>query len=54
MNKYSTSSYTDDNTLYRTVSIIDGVIKSLEYYSIRFFEWFSDDDMKTTISKCHL
>ena len=48
------SSYADDNTLYRTADTIDEIIKLLERDSTMLFKWFSDNQMKANISKCHL
>ena len=48
------SSYADDNTPYRTADTIDEVIKLLERDSTMLFKWFSDNQMKANISKCHL
>ena len=48
------SSYADDNTLYRTAGTIEGVIKLLKRDSTMLFKWFSDNQMKANISKCHL
>ena len=48
------SSYADDNTPYRTAETIDEVIKLLEHDSTFLFKWFSDNQMKANINKCHL
>ena len=48
------SSYAVDNTPYRTVDTIEEVIKLLERDSTMLFKWFSDNQMKANISKCHL
>ena len=47
-------SYADDNTPYRTAGTIDEVIKLLECGSLILFRWFSDNQIKVNISKCHL
>ena len=39
---------------YRTKATIEEVIKLLEQGSTMFFKWFSDNQMKANISKCHL
>ena len=39
----------EQQTLY-----IDEVIQSLEHDSMMLFQWFSDNQMKANISKCHL
>ena len=54
MNESDFSSYADDNTPYRTAITIDEVIQSLEHDSMMLFQWFSDNQMKANISKCHL
>ena len=47
------SSYTDDNTPYRTADSIEEVIKLLERDSTMLVKWFTDNQMKANISKCH-
>ena len=54
MNETDFASYADDNTPYRTANTIDEVIQSLEHDSMMLFQWFSDNQMKANISKCHL
>ena len=54
MNETDFASYTDDNTPFRTAYTIDEVIQSLEPDSIMLLQWFSDNQMKVNISKCHL
>ena len=54
MNETDFASYADDNTPYKTVNTTDEVIKSLEHYSMMLLKWFSDNQMKAKISKCHL
>ena len=48
------SSDADDNTPYRTADTIEEVIKLLERDSTMLFKWFSDNQMRANISKCHL
>ena len=48
------SSYADGKTPYRTAVTIEEVIKLLERDSMMLFKWFSDNQMKANISKCHL
>ena len=48
------SSHTDGNTPYRTTDTIDEVIKLLRHDFTMLFKWFSDNQMKTNTSKCHL
>ena len=40
--------------LYRTGSIIDEVIQSLGLGPMVLFRWFNYNQMKISISKCHL
>ena len=47
------SNYTDDNTPYRTADTIEEVIKLLERESTMLVKWFTDNQMKANISKCH-
>ena len=54
MNETDFASYADDNTPYRTANTIDEIIQSLEHVSVMLFQWFSDNQMKANISKCHL
>ena len=54
MKETNFSSYADDNTPYRTADTIEDVIKLLESDSTILFKWFSDNQMKANISKCHL
>ena len=54
MKEKDVSSYADDNTPYRTAGTIEGVIKLLKRDSTMLFKWFSDNQMKANISKCHL
>ena len=48
------SSYADDNTPYRTADTIEEELKLLERDSTMLFKWFSDNQVKANISKCHL
>ena len=54
MNETDFVSYGDDNTPFRTANTIYEVIQSLEQDSMMLFQWFSDNQMKANISKCHL
>ena len=54
MNENNFVSYADDDTSHRTANTIDEVIQSIEHDSMMLFQWFSDNQMKTNISKCHL
>ena len=54
MNETDFASYADDNMPYRTANTIDEVIHSLEHDSMMFSQWFSDNQVKANISKCHL
>ena len=53
MNETDFASYADDNAPYRTANTIDEVTQSLERDSM-LFQWFSNNQMKANISKCHL
>ena len=48
------SSYADENTPYRAADTIDEIIELLELVSTMLFKWFSNNQMKANISKCHL
>ena len=48
------ASYTDDNTLYKEHDSIDQVISRLEETTESLFKWFSDNQMKANLDKCHL
>ena len=54
MNETNFASCADDNTPYSTANTLDEVIQSLEHDSMMLFQWFSDNQMKANISKCHL
>ena len=54
MNETDFGSHADDKTPYRTQNTINKVIQSLEHDSVMLFQWFSDNQMKANISKCHL
>ena len=53
MNKTDFASYADNNRSYRTANTRDEVIQSLKHDSM-LFQWFSDNQMKCNINKCHL
>ena len=53
MKETSFASYADDITPNITAKNFDEVIKSLEKDSIKLFQWFSDNQMKTNHDKCH-
>ena len=46
-------SHADDNTPYRTTNTIDEVIQPVEHGSMMLFQWFSDNQMKANVNKCH-
>ena len=48
------SSYADDYTIYDSGNSIDDVISSLKELSEKFFQWFSDNQMKENVNKWHL
>ena len=47
------ASYAGDNTPYVVKNNIGSVIKSLENTSVELFEWFSDNQRKANLDKCH-
>ena len=47
------ASWTDDNTPYCTNNIRDDVKVTLKATSIKVFQWFYNNGMKTNIDKCH-
>ena len=53
MKKIDFSRYANDNTPYRTADTIEEVIKLLERESTMLVKWFTDNQMKANISKCH-
>ena len=54
LNKTDFSDYADDNALFVTYDSADGIIKSLENYSLKLFKRFADKQMKINKEKCHL
>ena len=54
MNETDFASYPDNNTPDRIANSIHDVSQSLEHDSMIFFQWFSDNQIKANISKCHL
>ena len=54
MEETSFASYVDDNMPYVTSENLDSIIKSLEEDSIKLFQWFSDNQMRTNHDKSHL
>ena len=54
MNETNFASYADDNTPYKTANTIDEVLQSLEHDSTMLIQWFSYNQIKANISKCHL
>ena len=48
------ANYADDNTPYTSSNDVNGLIKSLEEASKKFFKWFNDNLMKSNPEKCHL
>ena len=52
MNETDIASCADDNTPYTTANTRDEVMQSLKYGSM-MFQWFSDKQLKASISKCH-
>ena len=54
LNKIDIANYADDNTPYTSSNDVNGLIKSLEEASKKFFKWFNDNLMKSNPDKCHL
>ena len=54
MNKTDFARYGDDNVPCKTANITDEVIQALELDSMMLFKWFSDNQIKANIGKCHL
>ena len=48
------ASYADDNTPYIFSSELDVVLKKLKIYTIKIFEWFHDNRLKSNAGKCNL
>ena len=49
-----TASYADDNTPYTFSSALDVALKKLRSYTIRIFEWFHNNWLKSNAGKCNL
>ena len=54
MNETEFASYADDNTPYTSGQNTEDVIRTLESDSVRLFKWFSNNQMKANMGKCHL
>ena len=54
INNAEIANYVDDNMPYRTANTINEVTQSLEHDAMMLFKSFSDNQVKTDISKCHL
>ena len=48
------ANYGGDNTTYKEHENIDDLIKSVQDAVAKLFIWFSDNQMKGNIDKCHL
>ena len=48
------ASYADDNTPLVSGDRLDNVLDSLEKPSSKLFDWFSNNQMKANLDKCHL
>ena len=46
--------YQDDNTPFVSGHRLEDVLDSLENASLKLFGWFSNNEMKTNLDKCHL
>ena len=54
VNKINFASYADDNTPFVSRDKLDDVLDSLENAALKFFDWFSINQMKANPDKCHL
>ena len=54
VNEIDFASYADDNTPFVSGDRLDDVLVSLENASLKLFDWFSNNQMKTNRDKCHL
>ena len=48
------ASYVDDNTPYTLSSELDVALKTLRCYTVKFFEWFHNNQLKSNAGKCNL
>ena len=48
------ASYADDNTPYTFSSELDVALKKLRSYTIKIFEWFHNNRLKSSAGKCNL
>ena len=48
------ASYADDNTPYTFSSELDVALKKLRSYTIKIFEWFHNNRLKSNAGKCNL
>ena len=48
------ANYAHDNTIYRLGRNVDNVINDLQLSAKKLFHWFSNNQMKGNIDKCHL
>ena len=48
------ASYADDNTSYTFSSEFDVALKKLRSYTIKIFEWFHNNRLKSNAGKCNL
>ena len=54
VNEIDFASYADDNTPFVSGDRLDDALVSLENASLKFFDWFSNNQMKANPDKCHL
>ena len=54
MNDVESASYANDNMPYAVRTNIDEVIVALEDIYKQLFQWFSNNQMKANLDKCHL
>ena len=53
MENIDIASYADDNTPYTTGNSMEEVIQKLENTAKTLFQWFSDNQTKANLDKCH-
>ena len=54
VNEIGFTSYADDNTPFASRGRLDDVLDCLENAALKFFDWFSNNQMKANPDKCYL
>ena len=54
VNEIDFTSYADDNTPFVSRERLDDVLDCLENAALKFFDWFSNNQMKANPDKCYL